>query len=86
MRLKGKRAVFRQILPGDPLEAQICHFALANHQFEAKMKHFEAKMRHFEAELKNSEAKMKHFEAEMKHFGEEGTWNPPKKDFSGISP
>ena len=52
MRLKGKRAVFRQILPGDPLEAQICHFELANHQFEAKMLHFEAKMKHFEAKRK----------------------------------
>ena len=31
MRLKGKRAVFRQILAGDPLEAQICHFEPANH-------------------------------------------------------
>ena len=26
MWLKGKRAVFRQILAGDPLEAQICYF------------------------------------------------------------
>ena len=28
MPLKGKRAVFRQILAGDPLEAQICHWSL----------------------------------------------------------
>ena len=33
MRLKGKRAVFRQILAGDPLEAQICHFEPANEAF-----------------------------------------------------
>ena len=55
MRLKGKRAVFRQILAGDPLEAQICHFGPANHHFEAKMKQFDAKIKHFEP-------KMKHFE------------------------
>ena len=40
MRLKGKRAVFRQILAGDPLEAKICHFEPANHHFEAKIVHF----------------------------------------------
>ena len=33
MWLKGKRAVFRQVLAGDPLEAQICHFEPANHHF-----------------------------------------------------
>ena len=68
MRLKGKRAVFRQILPGDPLEAQICHFELANHQFEAKMLHFEAKMKHFEAKMKHFEAKTDHFEPKIAHF------------------
>ena len=68
MRLKGKRTVFRQILPGDPLEAQICHFEPANHHFEAKLNHFEAKMKYFEAKMKHFEAKMKHFEAEMQHF------------------
>ena len=65
MRLKGKRAVFRQILAGDPLEAQICHFEPANHHFESKMKHIEAKMMHFEAKMKHFEAKMMHFEAKM---------------------
>ena len=68
MRLKGKRAVFRQILPGDPLEAQICHFELANHQFEAKMLHFEAKMKHFEAKTDHFEPKIAHFEAKIVHF------------------
>ena len=47
MRLKGIRAVFRQILAGDPLEAQICHFDFANYHFEAQRCHFEVKMRHF---------------------------------------
>ena len=68
MRLKGKRAVFRQILPGDPLEAQICHFEPANHHFEAKMKHCEAKRTHFEAKMKHFEAKRTHFEAKRTHF------------------
>ena len=51
MRLKGKRAVFRQILAGDPLEAQICHFEVANHHFEGTMKHFGTKMMHFAAKM-----------------------------------
>ena len=71
MRLKGKRAVFRQILAGDPLEAQICHFEPANHHFEAKMKHFEAKRMHFEARTKHFEAKIAHFEAKIVHFAVE---------------
>ena len=68
IRLKGKRAVFRQILAGDPLEAQICHFELVNHHFEGKMKHFEPKRMHFEARMMHLEAKIGHFEAKMKHF------------------
>ena len=68
IRLKGKRAVFRQILAGDPLEAQFCHFGLANHHFESKMMHFEAKRMHFEARMMHFETKMMHFEARMKHF------------------
>ena len=68
IRLKGKRAVFRQILAGDPLEAQICHFEPPNHHFESKMKHFEAKRMHFEARMMYFEAKMMHFEAKMMHF------------------
>ena len=51
MRLKGKRVVFRQILAGDPLEAQIGHFELADHYFAGEMKHFEAKTMHFEARI-----------------------------------
>ena len=43
MRLKGKRAVFRQILAGAPLEAQICHLELRTGHFEAKINHFELK-------------------------------------------
>ena len=88
MRLKGKRAVFRQILPGDPLEAQICHFELANHQFEAKMLHFEAKMKHFEAKTDHFEPKIAHFEAKIvgfatkngrsEAFGPSATSNFPK--------
>ena len=62
MRLKGKRAVFRQILAGDPLEAQICHFEPANHHFEAQRCHFEAKMKRFEATMKHFEAKLKRFD------------------------
>ena len=57
MRLKGKQAVFRQILAGDPLEAQICHFELANHHFEAQICHFEPKMKHFEAKMKHFDPK-----------------------------
>ena len=68
IRLKGKRAVFRQILAGDPLEAQICHFELVNNHFECKMKHFEPKRMHFEARMMHFEAKIGHFEAKMKHF------------------
>ena len=68
IRLKGKRAVFHQILAGDPLEAQICNFGLANHHFESKMMHFEAKRMHFEARIMHFETKMMHFEARMKHF------------------
>ena len=71
MRLKAKRAVFRQILAGDPLEAQICHFEPANHHFEAKMKHFEAKRMHFQARTKHFEAKIAHFEAKIVHFAVE---------------
>ena len=71
MRLKGKRAVFRQILAGDPLEAQICHFEPANHHFEGKMKHFEAKRMHFQARMMHFEAKIAHFEAKIVHFAVE---------------
>ena len=67
----GKRAVFCQILPGDPLEAQICHFAPANHQFETKMLHFEAKMKHFEAKTDHFEPKIPQFEPKLVHFGVE---------------
>ena len=51
MRLKGKRAVFRQILPGAPLEAQICHLEPRPGHFEAKICHFEAKSDRFEAKM-----------------------------------
>ena len=68
MRLKGKLAVFRQILAGDPLEAQICHFERANHHFEGNMKHFEAKRMHFEARMMHLETKMMHVEAKMMQF------------------
>ena len=49
IRLKGKRAVSRQILPGAPLEAQICHLEPRTGHFEAKIGHFEAKSDRFEA-------------------------------------
>ena len=71
MRRKGKRAVFRQILAGDPLEGQICQFEPANHHFEEKMKHFEAKRMHFQARMMHFEAKMMHFEAKIVHFAVE---------------
>ena len=51
MRLKGKRAVFRQILAGAPLEAQICHLEPGMGHFEAKIGHFEAKSNRFEAKM-----------------------------------
>ena len=49
MRLKGERAVFRQILAGDPFKAQICHLGLKSGPLEAKMVRFEAKNDRFEA-------------------------------------
>ena len=49
--LKAKRAVFRQILPGAPLEAQICHLEPRISQFDAKLGHFEAKSDRFEAKI-----------------------------------
>ena len=38
MRDKGKRAIFRQILAGDPLEAQVVHFKLkkTKNEYEPK--------------------------------------------------
>ena len=51
MRIKGKRAVSRQILPGAPLEAQICHLGPRMGHFEAKIGHFEAKSDRFEAKM-----------------------------------
>ena len=49
MWLKGERAVFRQILAGDPFKAQICHLGLKSGPLEAKMVRFEAKNDRFEA-------------------------------------
>ena len=51
LRLKGKRAVLRQILPGAPLEAQICHVEPRMGHIEAKIGHFEAKSDRFEAKI-----------------------------------
>ena len=73
MRLEGKRAVFRQILAGAPLEAQICHLEPrtghfeADH-FEAKTGHFEAKTGRFKAKTDQFEGKTGHFEAKTDHF------------------
>ena len=49
MRFKGKRAVFRQILAGAPLEAQIYHLEPRTVHFKAKIGHFEAKSDRFVA-------------------------------------
>ena len=68
MRLKGKRAVFCQILPGAPLEAQICHLGPRMGHFEAKIGHFEAKTDHFEIKTGHFEAKTDHFKAKTDHF------------------
>ena len=51
LRLKGKRAVFRQILAGAPLEAQSCHLEPRTGHFEAEFGHFEAKSDRFEAKM-----------------------------------
>ena len=45
------KAVFLQILPGAPLEAQICHLGPRMGHFEAKIGHFEAKNDRFEAKM-----------------------------------
>ena len=51
MRLKGKRAVFCQFLPGAALEAQICHLEPRTGHFEAKIGHFKAQSDRFEAKI-----------------------------------
>ena len=68
MWLKSKRAVFRQILAGDPLEAQICHFELANHHVEAKLNLLKLKKDHFEPKIAHFAAKIFHFVVENIHF------------------
>ena len=66
MRLKGKRAVFRQILAGAPLEAQICHLEPRTGHFEAKIGHFEAKSRSQNGHLDGLESQI--FQNESRIF------------------
>ena len=68
IRLKGKRAVLRQILPGAPLEAQICHLEPRMGHFEAKIGRSEAKTDHFEVKTGQFEAKTDHFQAKADYF------------------
>ena len=70
LRLKGKRAVFRQILARAPWQLKFAIWSLerAFGHFEAKTDHFDVKTGHHEAKTDHFEAKTGHFEAQTDHF------------------